>query len=609
MSRLYQEKEYHDKFDKNLFKQLLDFFSKIKKYLILLMIITLIVVVIDGIFPLLNKYVLDNFLNTATPITTILLFAIIYFSMVIFQSILFYYEFKVTGHIESKLGANMRKAAFENLMHLSFRYFDATASGWTIARLTSDIVRIAEVVAWTLFDSSWAVIQIIIISAIMLIINWQLALVVLIVVPVFFIVTYYFQKAILDLYRKTRLYNSKLTSHYNEAINGIKTTKTLTLETKNYQEFILDSAKMRKVAIITGKYQAFYRPLVNLASGISLASIIYLGIILVFKQNLSFSVLVLFSQYSVQFFEPLRMLTNAISEIQLAKASMERVFGMINEKSDNVDRPEVIEKYGDLLASKKNISERIIGAVEYRNVDFYYQASEPILTNFNLKVKPKETIALVGKTGGGKSTIINLLSRFYEPVSGNILIDGQDYREHSISWLHSQIGYILQTPHLFSGSIMENIRYGNKDATDEEIIEICKQIHAHDFIKDLEGQYNFEVGEMGNLLSLGQKQLISFARALIRKPSIMILDEATSSIDTQTEYLIQKAIDKIMASTTTFVVAHRLSTITNADRILVIYDGKIVQEGNHQELVKQKGYYRDLYLGQFMEESMHNINL
>jgi ATP-binding cassette subfamily B protein len=245
--------------------------------------------------------------------------------------------------------------------------------------------------------------------------------------------------------------------------------------------------------------------------------------------------------------------------------------------------------------------------VEFKNVSFHYNPDEPVLTDFNLSVEPGQTIALVGETGSGKSTIVNLFCRFYEPVKGEILIDGYNYKDMPLNWIHDNLGYVLQAPHLFSGTIRDNVRYGKLDATDEEIEEACRLVNAHGFITEMKDGYDTQVGEGGNLLSTGQKQLVSFARAIVRNPQLFVLDEATSSIDTETEKIIQDAISRVLEGRTSFVIAHRLSTVRNADRILVIRDGRVIEDGTHRELIKARGYYYSLYSNQFMDEKSKAI--
>jgi ATP-binding cassette, subfamily B, bacterial len=322
----------------------------------------------------------------------------------------------------------------------------------------------------------------------------------------------------------------------------------------------------------------------------------------VLLQTLSYGTLVLFVQYTIQFFEPVRELARIFAELQSAQASAERILSMVETEPEITDSKEVIDKYGDSFSPKKGSWPHITGNISFNNVSFAYKDGEHVLENFNLEVKAGETIALVGETGSGKSTIVNLACRFYEPTEGQVLIDGVDYTKMPIAWLQSNLGYVLQTPHLFSGTVIDNIRYGKLDATEEEVINAAKLVNAHEFISKLEKGYEGEVGEGGNRLSTGEKQLVSFARAILANPRIFVLDEATSSIDTETEHIIQEAIQTVLEGRTSFIIAHRLSTIRSADRILVIRDGKVTEQGSHKQLMKQKGYYYRLYTNQFMEE-------
>jgi len=421
-------------------------------------------------------------------------------------------------------------------------------------------------------------------------------------VPILAFVTFYFQKRVLRSYRKVRKFNSVITNDFNEGINGAKTTKTLVLEDTNFKEFKNDTAKMRESSVKAAKIVSIYRPLVTFLSSFTLALILWIGGTLVFKKTIGFGILMMFTEYAQRFFEPLQSIAMIMQEIQMAQASGERIISLMNSEIKLKDSDEVIARYGTILDPKPQEYEKIKGDVEFRNVDFSYIEEEPVLTDFNLKVNAGQTIALVGETGSGKSTIVNLLCRFYEPVKGQLLIDGVDYRERSIGWLHSNLGYVLQAPHLFSGTIKDNIRFGKLDATDEEIENAAKLVHAHEFIMQFKDGYQTDVGESGSRLSTGQKQLISFARAILADPAIFVLDEATASIDTETEHIIQNAIETIMSERTSFVVAHRLSTIVNADRILVIKKGKIVEDGTHSSLMKLKGYYYRLYTNQFEED-------
>lgn len=324
---------------------------------------------------------------------------------------------------------------------------------------------------------------------------------------------------------------------------------------------------------------------------------------------MSITTLYLFINNTTMFFDPVAQIAQIIAEFQQAQASAERIMMLIETEPEIFDNEDVIEKYGTLFAPKKENWEPIHGDVEFKNVSFKYIENEIILENFNLKVKAGMSVALVGATGSGKSTIVNLLCRFYEPTSGVITIDGVDYKKRSISWLHSNLGYVLQNPHLFNGTIMENIRYGRLDATDEEVIAASKAVSADEFINTFDDGYQTNVGEGGSKLSVGQRQLISFARAILADPKILILDEATSSIDTKTEYIIQDVINKLLKGRTSFIVAHRLSTIINADLILVINDGKIIEQGTHKELLALGKEYYNLYKNQFINEQMEKTKM
>jgi ATP-binding cassette subfamily B protein len=304
----------------------------------------------------------------------------------------------------------------------------------------------------------------------------------------------------------------------------------------------------------------------------------------------------------MSFFEPVMAISRILSDFQNAQASAERIVGLIETKSTLIDTPEVIEEYGTLFVDKKENWESLKGDVEFRDVSFFYKDNETILNKFNLKVKAGQSVALVGHTGSGKTTLINLLARFYEPQEGSILIDGKDYRERSIHWLHKRLGYVLQNPHLFSTTVMENIRYGNLDATDEQVIYAAKMVGVDSFVSKLDLGYQTYVGEGGNLLSVGQKQLISFARAVLADPRILILDEATSSIDSESEQVIQEATEKLLSDRTSFIVAHRLSTIVNSDLIVMLEMGEIIEMGSHEELLSKRGAYFELYRNQFFKE-------
>lgn len=508
------------------------------------------------------------------------------------------------GNLELKFYKGLTKKTFSRLQNQPFSFFDRTSVGWLMARVASDTSRLGEIISWGLVDIVYAIFKLLFIFIVMLSIHSKLALILLVIIPLVTIVVALFNNVIISLSRKQRKINSEITSCLNEGISGAKTSKTLVLEDKKISAFSKVVNNYKKVTVKISYAQSAFYQIIAFSSAIALAFMGYYG----GMSSIESSILFLFLSYSTSFFEPVLVIARLTNNLKHAQVAAERVFNLNDIIPEIIDSKEVIEKYGDFINFKKENWEELYGEIEFKNVSFEYKKGKKVLDNFSLKVKQGQTVALVGETGAGKSTIVNLLSRFYEPTSGSILIDKKDYKERSVAWLHSYLGYVLQTPHLFSGTIKENIRYGNLNATDDMVYQAAKIANAEKFILDLEKGYDYQVGEGGNRLSLGQKQLISFARAIIANPKILILDEATSSIDTQTEYAIQQAITNILKDRTSFVVAHRLSTIVNSDIILVIQDGKIVEQGNHEQLMEQKGYYYKLFTNQFIEEKMKELN-
>ncbi|MFC2016039.1 ABC transporter ATP-binding protein, partial [Chloroflexota bacterium] len=480
---------------------------------------------------------------------------------------------------------------FDHLQDLSFSYFDRTPVGWIMSRVASDSDRIAELVTWGLLDVTWGTLNIVTAMVFMLIINWQLALIVLCMIPVLLVIAALFKKRILGEYRKVRRINSKITGAYNESITGVKVIKSLCREEENLQEFGVQSGEMYRASFRAAWLSALFLPVVQLISSIAVASVVwYGGLQLGASMGMTVGGIQAFVSYIVFMLWPVQELARVYAEMQQAIASAERVFSLIDSVPDVTDQTDAVDPG------------TIRGDIEFDDVDFWYEAEKPVLSGFSLKVRRGETIALVGPTGGGKSTIVNLLCRFYEPQNGAIRIGGQDYRCLSLHAIQSRIGVVLQTPHLFSGTIHENIRYGRLEASDEEIEQAARLAGAHDFIASLEKGYSEQAGEGGDLLSVGQKQLVSLARAILAQPEIFIMDEATSSVDTLTEDLIQRGMVELMTDRTSFIIAHRLSTIKRADRILVIEAGRIAEMGSHAELIRARGHYYHLYTRQFRQD-------
>jgi ATP-binding cassette subfamily B protein len=496
----------------------------------------------------------------------------------------------LAGVLGERIRYDLRKRLFDHLQDLSFSYFDRTPVGWIMSRVTSDTDRIAELVTWGLLDVTWGTMNIVTALYFMLVINWKLALIILVVIPVILVVAAQFKKKILIEYRRVRRINSKITAAYNENINGVRVVKALCREEENLREFGELSGEMYRASYRAAWLSALFLPVVQLISAVAVGSIVWYGGLQAEVGGMTIGGIQAFVSYVTFMLWPIQDVARVYAEMQHAIASAERVFSLIDAVPDVIDRPDAIDPG------------TVHGDIEFDDVHFWYEKENPVLTGFDLRVKRGETIALVGPTGGGKTTIVNLVCRFYEPRRGTICIGGRNYRELSLHAIQSRIGVVLQTPHLFSGTIRENIRYGKLDATDAEIEDAARLAGAHEFIRTLEKGYGEEVGEGGDLLSVGQKQLVSLARAILARPEIFVMDEATSSVDTLTEDLIQRGMEALMQDCTSFVIAHRLSTIKRADRILVIEDGRISEMGSHAELLRKRGHYYRLYTRQFRQQ-------
>ena len=620
-----QEKDYTKKFDLSLWRKLLRCAPRYKKHLAALAFFMGVNALIDVAFPLLTSYAIDHlitdngaaptfFMSRAVEITQSLFhcpamtaFIILYVSLVALSVATIYAFLYLGSVIEVGVCYEIRSQGFQKLQELPFSYYDRMPVGYLMSRMTSDIQRLAETIGWSLLDLCWGVVMLVMCSATMLSINWKLGLAVMLVLPPLGVISVWFERRILKAWRSVRKTNSRITGAFNEGIMGAKTTKTLVREDMNMEEFRQMAQEMRKSSVHAASLNALYLPIVISLGSMATAWALWQGGSLVAIGTMSLGVLQVFVNYTVQFFEPVRNIAGVFSEMQSAQAAAERVMTLLETAPDIVDSPEVIETFGDAFHPKRENWPEIHGDIDFEHVDFKYQEGEQVLRDFNLHVKAGETIALVGPTGAGKSTVVNLMCRFYEPTAGEIKIDGVDYRQRSQLWLQSHLGYVLQEPRLFSGTIRDNIRYGKLDATDEEIRRAAQLVNAEPFILRMEKGYDTDVGEGGSRLSTGEKQLISFARAILADPRIFVLDEATSSVDTETEVVIQNAIARVLSGRTSFIIAHRLSTVRAADRILVIEDGQIREMGAHRELLRQKGAYYKLYMSQFKEERAQEI--
>ena len=548
-----------------------------------------VVSVLDSYFTYLGKRIIDEGILAGNPGALRSIIAQ-YGLLIIIQAGGAFGFIYLAGVLGERIRYDLRQQMFVHLQDLSLSYYNRIPVGWIISRVTSDSERVAELVTWGFLDTTWGIMNIITASYFMMVINWKLALIVFTIIPILVVVAAVFKKRIIVQYRKVRKINSKITGAYNENITGVRVIKSFSREEENLAEFGELTGEMYRAGYRAAWLSALFLPTVLLISSFGLAAIVWFGGYQVQIGSMTIGGIQAFVSYVVFMIWPIQEMARVYAELQNAVASAERIFSLIDAVPEVKDLPGAIDPGS------------IRGDIIFENVLFYYDDDDPVLKNFNLEVKRGETIALVGPTGGGKSTIVNLLCRFFEPREGVIHIGGRDYKELSLNAIQSRIGMVLQTPHLFSGSIRDNIRYGKLDATDEEVVAAATLAGADSFIRNLGKGYDDNVGEGGNLLSVGQKQLISLARAILRKPELFIMDEATSSVDTLTEDLIQKGMENLMKGRTSFIIAHRLSTIKRADRILVIDGGQIAEMGTHAELLRKNGHYYKLYTQQFQRE-------
>ena len=561
----------------------------------------------DVVIPLFQQYAIDHFIADGA-MNGLGGFLALYVLVMLVQTASNYISAYGACKAELYIGRDLKRQAFDHLQTLSFSYFNQNSVGYVHARVMSDTDRIASTLAWGLMEGVWYIAYLLFAIVMMFVLNWKLALGVMVIVPVLAVSGVYFQKKLVVYHRQVRERNSQITGAFNEGITGAKTTKTLVIEDRMETEFDNLTGEMKRVSVREMRTRSLFMSTTALAASVALAIVLWRGGIITREGVILVGTLSVFMNYAQGMMEPIQWLVQVLSALTNVQVNVERFTKLMETESDVRDTPEVVEKYGDSFHPKKENWEPLYGDIEFRDVTFHYpDGEENILEHFNMKVPQGTNVAIVGETGAGKSTLVNLVCRFFEPTEGQVLIDGRDARERSQLWLHSNIGYVLQTPHLFSGSVLENLRYGNEHATMEQIEAAVRAVSADEIIARLPEGYESDVGEGGNSLSTGEKQLLSFARALLADPRIFVLDEATSSVDTVTERLIQNAIEKVMAGRTSFIIAHRLSTIRRADVILVVHGGRIVESGSHRELMAAKGAYWQLYTRQYREEQTRSI--
>lgn len=582
----FEEEEFTTEFSGKTIRRILGLTKPHWRWLLGFLVTITIVSLLDSYFTFLGKQIID--LGILPSDRTVLIELVVRYGLLVFvQAVSVFGFIYLAGVLGERIQYDLRRRSFNHLQALSLSYFDRTPVGWIMSRVTSDSERIAQLVTWGMLDITWAITSIGTAVIFMLTIHWRLALIVMLVIPLLIVVAAQFRKKILVEFRKVRKLNSKITATYNENISGVRVVKAMRREEENLREFGELTDDMYRAGYRAAWLSALFLPSVQFLSSFAIGAIALYGGWQSQLGGITIGGIQAFIAYVTFMLFPVQDLARVYAEMQHAVASAERVFSLIDSVPDIRDRPDADDPG------------TIHGDIEFDHVDFYYEEDKPVLRDFNLKVHRGETIALVGPTGGGKSTIVNLICRFYEPKRGKVCIGGRDYTSFCLDAIQSRIGMVLQTPHLFSGTIRDNIRYGKLEAADDAIEEAALIAGAHDFIVELEHGYDEQVGEGGVLLSVGQKQLISLARALLADPEIFIMDEATSSVDTLTEHLIQRGMEALMHDRTSFIIAHRLSTIKRADRIVVIEDGRIDEMGTHAELLHRRGHYFQLYTQQF----------
>ncbi|HQK42217.1 MAG TPA: ABC transporter ATP-binding protein [Anaerolineaceae bacterium] len=591
MSTYYDENELDDNvpIKGNVLKRLFGALRPHWKPLLGGVLAIVVVSLLDAYFTILSKRIIDEGILLQDKAAVLRFFGM-YGAIVIIQAIGVFFFIFLVGVQGEGVRYELRKQLFNHLQQLSLSYFSNTPLGWIMSRVTSDTEKMAELLTWGIIDTTYAAVSIVVSAVFMFSINWQLALIVLLSLPAMMYAALKFRTRIYHHYRLSRKANSKMTASLNENITGVRVVKALRREDRNLQDFKLLSTAMYRSSYRAAYLSALFQPTIQVISAVSLGLILWRGGIKVELGSMTIGGLQAFVSYIMMILWPIQDLARVYADMQNAVASSERVFSLIDTQPGIHNRPDAVS------------AASLAGDIDFEGVSFRYEEDEPVIQNLSFHIPYGQTVALVGPTGGGKTTIVNLLCRFYEPTEGVIRIAGTDYLNLTLETIQSRIGVVLQTPHLFSGSIRENIRYGKLDATDKEVEDAAKLAGAHNFITHFEHAYEQNVGEGGNLLSVGQKQLISIARAILSNPDIFVMDEATSSVDTLTEALIQNGMEKLMTGRTSFIIAHRLSTIKNADVILVIRDGQIAESGNHKSLMLLKGHYYKLYTQQFRHE-------
>ena len=613
----YDDENYDDGFDElrssatmqiSLWRRLFTFTLPYKAELWVIVVAGSVTALMEMAYPLITKWLIDD-VEANGQEADLFFWAMVYLGTCFLMAVSIGSFIWMTSKIRVYASYDIRKAAFANLQNLSFSFFDYRPVGWLMARMTSDCERLTNILAWGLLDLIWGSAVMLGMTVAMLVMNWKLALLVLAIVPFLTWVSIKFQRTILGSARAVRRTNSKITGAYTQGVMGVLTSKTFSREAPNASEFRHLTGDMYIASVRNLTLSAIYIPIILIMSSVAVGLTLAVGGSDMLVGIVEAGTLVAFMMFARHFFDPVEVMGYWFAEMQMAQASAERVLSLIDAEpeikdSDSVSNAVRIHRSAPQRETRAADGGSVdIHEVELVNVNFAYNATVPVLRDINLTARKGETIAIVGPTGSGKSTLVNLICRFYQPTSGHVSIDGIDYRNRSLHWLQSNLGVVLQNAHVFRGTVLENIRYGRLTASDSDVIQAAETVGAHEFINALENGYRTDVGEDGDMLSAGQKQLVSFARAILADPQILVMDEATSSVDTVTEAQTQRSLGQVLSGRISFVIAHRLSTIRNADRIVVLIDGQISEIGDHAELIARGGHYANLYYQQSLQEA------
>ncbi len=595
-----EEETIEKTYDLRVTKRLLRYLKPYWRLAAVALVLTFITNILVSLQPYFTKVAVDDFI---TPRKTdgIWLFAFLFFCLFLFRFIFSYVQEILLNIVGQKVMFDLRTQIFTKLQEQEVAYYDKNPVGRVITRITSDVDALNELFTSGVIDVLGDLVIIFAIIGMMFWLDWKLALISLITVPILFAATNWFRKHARDGFDKVRTRTAKLNAFLQEHISGAQTVQLFNAERKAQDNFHEINDEYRDANLETIYYYSIFYPLVDFIGAIGIALVIWAGGYMILTDvsangtALTIGIVIAFIQYSQQLFQPIRDLSDKFNVLQAAIVASHRIFLLLDLPVE-IKTPEKPKKTG-----------KAVGKIEFQNVWFAYKDDDYVLKNVSFSIDVGESIALVGHTGSGKTTVTNLLMRFYDVQKGKITLDGVDLRDWDLESLRANFAVVLQDVFLFSGSLADNIRLGNKEISDEKIVWAAREVHADEFIDKLPEGYNSLVKERGAGLSVGQKQLVSFARALAFEPSILVLDEATSSIDTETEQLIQQAVDRVMQSRTSLIVAHRLSTVQKCDRILVFHHGELREAGTHNELLGERGLYWRLYQLQYVEENVENL--